>query len=261
MLAKIVIGSAATAVTGVTILGFFGSIDFDLDLVNHFRVHLALAALVLFALALLASTVRLAAACGVLAVVNLITTLMTPSPAPAAGAAMATNKIVTLNLWLDNRDLSAVEVFLKAEKADVVVLQELGPRAGHVIVAGDFNATPWSLELRRFAEDAEVNIVPGFRPSWPARLSLPHVPFRVSLPQLPIDHVFVTAGMAVVEIRRGPKVGSDHLPIVAVIGCCTDHQGAAGAAVASTGFGQANLPLSATHGLHRVVRIFNGDRT
>ncbi|MFN3514208.1 MAG: endonuclease/exonuclease/phosphatase family protein [Phenylobacterium sp.] len=79
-----------------------------------------------------------------------------------------------------------------------------------LILAGDFNSTPWSFERRR--EDAELGLTRRTRAlfSWPAR-GLPGFPF------LPIDHVYAGPGWRTVEVRRGPRLGSDHYPIVAVL--------------------------------------------
>lgn len=73
-----------------------------------------------------------------------------------------------------------------------------------LVLAGDFNATPWSYALTRFSRDGSVAAVPGLRPTWPA-----HIGFA----QLPIDHVFVSPGIAAVGARRGAAAGSDHLPV------------------------------------------------
>ena len=78
-----------------------------------------------------------------------------------------------------------------------------------VIVAGDFNTTPWSPHfgdllaaagLRNAAEGK------GYIPTWPTWFW----PARI-----PIDHVLLKGPIAVTTVRRGPTVGSDHFPIIA----------------------------------------------
>ncbi len=79
---------------------------------------------------------------------------------------------------------------------------------GPVVAAGDFNATPWSANLRLFARLSGLKIVPGLRPSWPALRGLQ---------QLPIDHVFLSDGLAARRVGVGPRAGSDHRPIIAEV--------------------------------------------
>ena len=39
--------------------------------------------------------------------------------------------------------------------------------------------------------------------------------FRAVAAQIPIDHVLIKGPLAVTALQRGPKVGSDHYPIIA----------------------------------------------
>ncbi len=82
-------------------------------------------------------------------------------------------------------------------------------RSGPVILAGDFNATPWSYALTHFRRKSNLSILSGTRPSWPASFAIP---------VLPIDHVFVSGGIENLGASPGPRIGSDHLPIVATLG-------------------------------------------
>jgi len=76
-----------------------------------------------------------------------------------------------------------------------------GPR----VVAGDFNATPFSRILSTFGERSRLTRL-TILPTWPARLQLP---------QLAIDHVFVGAGVKSTEAERiGRNAGSDHYPVI-----------------------------------------------
>jgi endonuclease/exonuclease/phosphatase (EEP) superfamily protein YafD len=84
-----------------------------------------------------------------------------------------------------------------------------------VIVAGDFNSAPWSFARRRW--DAAFAIPRRDRAvaSWPARsygwLRWFGTPF------LPIDHVYAGPGWGTVSVRRGPRLGSDHYPLVVTL--------------------------------------------
>jgi endonuclease/exonuclease/phosphatase (EEP) superfamily protein YafD len=77
----------------------------------------------------------------------------------------------------------------------------------HVIVFGDFNATPWSYALQRLRGRTGLNDQRrGFDlgTSWPAKL----VPWRI-----PIDQVLVSPRIVVTARHVGDAVGSDHFPV------------------------------------------------
>ncbi len=81
-----------------------------------------------------------------------------------------------------------------------------------LIVAGDFNATPWNRSMRRLVRDSPLRHAPGFwRPTWTT-----WVPHWMGLP---IDHVLAAGDCRVVDRRVGPDIGSDHRPVVATIDC------------------------------------------
>ncbi len=85
----------------------------------------------------------------------------------------------------------------------------IAKRPAPVILAGDFNATPWSYALAQFRRKSKLRILAGTRPSWPAAFGYP---------VLPIDHVFVSRGIENLGASLGPRVGSDHLPVIAKLG-------------------------------------------
>jgi endonuclease/exonuclease/phosphatase (EEP) superfamily protein YafD len=78
-----------------------------------------------------------------------------------------------------------------------------------VIVAGDFNTTPWSPHFRDLLAATGLRNAAegkGYIPTWPTWFW----PARI-----PIDHVLLKGPIAVTTVRRGPAVGSDHFPITA----------------------------------------------
>jgi endonuclease/exonuclease/phosphatase (EEP) superfamily protein YafD len=81
-----------------------------------------------------------------------------------------------------------------------------------LIVSGDFNSTPWSFSRRR--EDRAFGLERRTRMlfSWPAAAK----PGRIAspLPFLPIDQVYAGSDWRTVSIERGPRLGSDHYPVV-----------------------------------------------
>jgi endonuclease/exonuclease/phosphatase (EEP) superfamily protein YafD len=78
-----------------------------------------------------------------------------------------------------------------------------------IIVAGDFNATPYSPLFKRFLEvsglkDSRKGF--GWLPSWPS-----YLPFC----WLPIDHILVSSDIHVKKRSNGSYIGSDHFPVLA----------------------------------------------
>jgi len=88
------------------------------------------------------------------------------------------------------------------ELADLV--QELGRPC---LVAGDFNATPWSSAFREFSARSGLRdsaLGRGIQGSWNA---------KSPLIRIPIDHVFVPPEAIVTRRLLGPHIGSDHFPV------------------------------------------------
>ncbi len=81
-------------------------------------------------------------------------------------------------------------------------------RPGEVVVAGDFNASPFSHAYRTFRDISGLRSSidgAGWQGTWPNTWK----PF-----QLPIDHAFVSDGLTVVERRIGGHAGSDHAALI-----------------------------------------------
>lgn len=72
------------------------------------------------------------------------------------------------------------------------------------IVMGDFNATPYSRVTQTLASQANLTRLTTL-PTWPA---------TIGLPQVAIDHIFVSPGIRQLESESiGNSAGSDHFPI------------------------------------------------
>ncbi|GEM_PF-2161459 len=89
-----------------------------------------------------------------------------------------------------------------------------------LVVAGDLNATPDNLPLRRLLgtglRDAVEEVNGGYQPTWPAAGSQRLGPFTV--PALsPIDHVLVGQHLVVVTATTIATPGADHKGVVASI--------------------------------------------
>jgi len=87
-------------------------------------------------------------------------------------------------------------------------LEQLGKDA---LIAGDFNATTWSLSLKQFAEYGRLKIVPNIGPSWVFD-QVPEILIRFI--GLPIDQVMHKGRVHIVEAKTLASVGSDHLPVL-----------------------------------------------
>lgn len=96
--------------------------------------------------------------------------------------------------------------FMRAQLAQVRGLARfIKTRNSPLIVAGDFNATPWSVMYRSFTRLTGLEPASAGVPSWPV--------FSAALAQLAIDHVFVSRGITRRSHGVGPRLGSDHLPV------------------------------------------------
>ena len=97
------------------------------------------------------------------------------------------------------------EVPLGSEFAGLA--SRIGRVGGSTIVVGDFNSTDGSLHFGRFLavsklRDSRIGF--GRQASWPT-----WSPYRIG-----IDHGFVSADLAVKARRLGPRIGSDHFPML-----------------------------------------------
>ncbi len=101
--------------------------------------------------------------------------------------------------------------YTRNRNEQLVNLAELAQQtSGHVIMAGDFNAPPWSPYFKQLVRDSGLRDSRqgfGIQPTWPS--------FRKML-YTPIDHVLVSESVNVHERRVGPANGSDHHPVVMV---------------------------------------------
>lgn len=89
------------------------------------------------------------------------------------------------------------------------------PKAA-MILSGDFNSTPWSFSRRR--EDRIFGLERRTKAlfSWPAgEVSSRRI--KVPFPFLPIDHVYAGKQWRTVSVKRGPRLGSDHYPVIVTL--------------------------------------------
>lgn len=80
-------------------------------------------------------------------------------------------------------------------------------KIGPVVLMGDLNSTPWSAGFQHFTKHSrQLNAGSGvlFGATWNV----------VSIQRLLIDHCFVSQGVALLERKIGPDIGSDHRPLM-----------------------------------------------
>ena len=99
------------------------------------------------------------------------------------------------------------------QQQDIAVLtQFVQSRTLPLIVAGDFNMSPWSQKLERFTDATELKRYNTVHLSWPMRWR--GMPL---LPLVAIDNVFASRHFAAISTEGGPRLGSDHRPVIADI--------------------------------------------
>lgn len=96
----------------------------------------------------------------------------------------------------------------RAEELDLIA-ERVRRESDPVMVAGDFNLTPWSPYFTRLLERsglADCSLGLGTLATWPAQFP----PARIR-----IDHCLVSPHWRVRNVAVGPQLGSDHLPLIA----------------------------------------------
>ena len=93
-----------------------------------------------------------------------------------------------------NKQLQALPAVVKQQKYPILLI-------------GDLNATPWSPYFQTLEKDSGLkNSMKGFgfQPSWAGNAFL----------KIPIDHVLHSKEISIHNRMIGPKIGSDHLPVM-----------------------------------------------
>jgi endonuclease/exonuclease/phosphatase (EEP) superfamily protein YafD len=107
-------------------------------------------------------------------------------PLPPIGAAYSNQR---------NSQLAALPNFVKQQKYPVLLI-------------GDLNTTPWSSYFQTLEKESGLkNSMQGFghQPSWPS---------GNAFLRIPLDHILHDEEITIHNRMVGPKVGSDHLPVI-----------------------------------------------
>lgn len=99
------------------------------------------------------------------------------------------------------------------QQQDIAVLtQFVQSRTVPLIVAGDFNMSPWTQKLERFTDATELKRYNTVHLTWPMRWRNLQL-----IPLVAIDNVFASRHFAAIATKGGPRLGSDHRPVIADI--------------------------------------------
>jgi len=88
--------------------------------------------------------------------------------------------------------------------------QPLAALADTALLAGDFNATPWSAAVSRIGALGGLTLAPLVGPSWQSH----RLPQFLRFAGLPIDHALHKGDVLIHTIRALDEAGSDHLPVL-----------------------------------------------
>ena len=98
----------------------------------------------------------------------------------------------------------------RRQQAQTEALGPIAARLGHpLVLAGDFNASPWSRVLARATELTGTEILGGYRVTWKGDYPTPLGPIPAPWGQQ-IDHILVSPGLGVDAVSLVPLPGSDH---------------------------------------------------
>lgn len=152
----------------------------------------------------------------ILSRLDLVAAQATTSTAMVTARLQFETEAQSLNIDVVGVHLSRRQIFSARgpEWSDLVSeAARLGPTA---ILAGDFNATPWSASLRHLDRSIELRRRTRAFFSWPTPArTFSAAEFRAPAPLFPIDHVYAGRRWRTIALRRGPDLGSDHFPIIA----------------------------------------------
>jgi endonuclease/exonuclease/phosphatase (EEP) superfamily protein YafD len=134
---------------------------------------------------------------------------------------LSSTAAIEARLRVDGRELALIAVHLRAPtsvggardgRAQLALLaMRRAQIAGPLLIAGDFNNTPFAPSLSRWLDATGLQDPRrqfGHGVSWPTFLPILGIP---------IDHLFVSEHMRVTDFRRLPSIGSDHYPVIAEI--------------------------------------------
>lgn len=119
-----------------------------------------------------------------------------------------THLIWPLNPGRDGAAASDLPQLVQAEQA-AQLMSGLARLPADLILMGDLNAAPWSRVQQALRETTGLDNAGFLALSWPT--------WGPAIIRLPIDHILARGQARVISFAAGPDVGSDHLPVEAVV--------------------------------------------
>jgi len=125
--------------------------------------------------------------------------------------------VATIDYQSNHLSIASVHLYWPYPFGQDSQINRLSDTLSHIpspkIIAGDFNAAPWSHAVQKIADLSDTSPIEGIR--WTLN-------FREFAPlpqlQLPIDHILLSGELRAEDIQVAPTQGSDHLPVVSRIG-------------------------------------------
>lgn len=126
-------------------------------------------------------------------------------------------RFVTATTTIDGRPVTVAALHLSKPYYDGAAVAELWQVShvlesieGPLVVAGDFNAAPWSNSIARFIRRNALIPAPAYPATWPVRLGGLGIP---------IDSIYTRSGLQIETIRATEEnFGSNHRGLVARLG-------------------------------------------
>jgi endonuclease/exonuclease/phosphatase family metal-dependent hydrolase len=129
---------------------------------------------------------------------------------PLAYRSEPRSSLITILDWSDGHVVEVINTHLSIlfkERPGQVAAIAAAMANEALIVAGDFNMTPWSPAYRALRRDSFLHSATRFARTWPA-----------PAPIMPLDHILYRGQVDIVNAeawRGGPaRTASDHLPVV-----------------------------------------------
>lgn len=139
-----------------------------------------------------------------------------PAASVAAKGCVAKQGMTWIRLMVDGQELTVASLHLhwpwpfKQHRQIGELEKYLRELPRPVLLAGDFNAAPWSHAVQRVAAATGDTVAPGLRFSFGIEFNdwIPNLP-------IPIDHILLPRDITPLDMWLGPQLGSDHHPVVA----------------------------------------------
>jgi endonuclease/exonuclease/phosphatase (EEP) superfamily protein YafD len=90
------------------------------------------------------------------------------------------------------------------------VIEFVQGRSGPLVIAGDFNMTPWTEKLNRLTNVTGLRRYNNLHFTWPLQFrGVPVLPFVAT------DNILASPDFTKIATHTGPRLGSDHRPVIA----------------------------------------------